>query len=87
MTQSDSQNADQGADARQKVIQEMDAAMKRLSNDLPNVDAALMLRLVIGYFAEIYARHFGHAAAIEALTGIARRGVRLAAEELSTPRH
>lgn len=74
-------------DARQRVIEEMDAAIERLANEMPSVDAALMLRLVIGYFAEMYARHFGHAAAIEALTGIARRGVRLAAEELTAPRN
>ena len=74
-------------DARERVIAEMDAAMERLAKDMPNVDAALTLRLVIGYFAGMYARHFGHAASIEALTGIARRGVHLAAEELTAPRN
>lgn len=87
MTETSGHTGVEGLDPRQRVIEEMNAAIERLTKDMPHADADMILRLAIGYCAEQYARHMGHAAAIEALTAIARRGVRLAAEEMCATRN
>ena len=74
-------------DVCQMVIDELHAAMQRVTLDAPRADAALLLRLAIGYFAETHARAFGHAATVKALIETARRGIHCAAEELAAPRH
>ena len=65
----------------------MAGALERIASDVPTADAALTLRLAIGYFAEVHARSFGHAATVKVMTSIARRGVQAAAAELAAPRH
>ncbi|HEY9552399.1 hypothetical protein [Allosphingosinicella sp.] len=74
-------------DDRDRIAQAMAEAMERLAIDMPRMDAALMLRLAIAYFAEVHARSFGHAETIKALLAIARRGLWKANEELTAPRN
>jgi len=80
-------NGETEDDDRQRVIDELNVAFKRLALDMPHLDAALLLRLIIGYFAGVYASAFGHAATVQALIKIARRGIWLANEELTATRN
>jgi hypothetical protein len=74
-------------DLRQIVGGWMAGALEQVAAEVPTADAALILRLAIGYFAEVHARSFGHAATVKAVTAIARRGVQAAAEEMAAARH
>lgn len=74
-------------DVRQLVIDELSQAMERLAMDIPRVEAALILRLGIGFFADSHARSFGHAATVKALIETARRGIHCSAEELTATRN
>lgn len=74
-------------DPRSIVIMALDNTLTDLGGEMPEIDAEIVLRWALGYFAEQYSRHFGHAATVNLLTKVARAGVDLAAEELAAPRH
>lgn len=77
-----------GADAlRDRIMQEMVAALERLCGDFADMDASLILRLSIGYLADVHARGYGHAATVKALIAITRRGLWTANEELTATRN
>lgn len=70
-----------------EIVRELNAAVDRLKATMPQVDGEHTMHLCICYFADLYAKHFGHAAAVTTLTEIARRGVKNAAEELAATRN
>lgn len=59
-------------------------AMTNFALDAPKLDAAETLENCIAYFAEVYARNFGHAATVRTLHALARKGALASGEQLAT---
>jgi hypothetical protein len=72
---------------RAAFVAEMDSALERLKKVMPHLDAELGFRWGLGYFAEQYARTFGHPALADLLSEKANLADELAAQELEAPRH
>jgi hypothetical protein len=72
---------------RAELVRRLNEFVIELGRDMPDLEAGDVIRLAIGYFAEVHAQHFGHAATVDMVAEIAGRGVQPAAEELTAPRN
>lgn len=75
------------ASLKNEVIRELSEALQRLQEAAPHEDGERTVRLCVGYFVELYARHFGHAAAVSMMAGMVERGSELAEQELTATRN
>lgn len=66
---------------RAQVIRELSDTMERLALDIPHADAAMIVKMAIGFFAGVHAEHFGHVETARILTRTARLGLSLAQAE------
>jgi hypothetical protein len=73
-------------EVRAELKTRLDNFLLDLARDMPELAAADTFQFGVGYFADMHARHFGHAATVDMLKETARRGVPLAAEEIAAPR-